>query len=599
MRKAPKTSKGQKRKGQGRFKRFQRHQSQQNSRRQCSAGCHPFASSSLFLSPTFISSLFSLFLARPGLIPTSTVWNCRTNVFQIYTTMLRGRFNYPDLDVLDSPLISPNPLGLASAFGSSIPGSAIAERIFNDPESWEENDGDEDDLPVDVDQLAWLTEEIEKFKAGVDPVKLPFDGVPHTPTDKHPQLLPSPMSGRGSLTRRDTWKSIGKKTGMRPISLAALFEHSNEDFSSDIQRQLSKILESGGIPHHIRPFPPSSALSPPSTSGSSSTLDTPAHPHTASTNGGDSSPSPVNIYSASATLSFLEWYGIYPDSPRLDINGRRTQPKSARIKAPLLQVPSPRHATPPSSLLNTPIPATTFVARPDKRASSVPPPGLDPPASTASPPLVEAPVQPRRVSKSPSPIRSNDRQPAARKDSTPQALPALPLSDTSERGRGPHMTSPPPSYTRSPSPQVVRSNPTSTVPSREGTPSRQGRRLPTIPSESSSRPPSPPEPAPQQKPQVAPLPQPLPQPQVQSQPVTLTRAQSQPQRSNLPRHASPARVASVPATTSASVSSVPNGQQDVPRPPSVRSPLGGPAGPRTRSRTSHDVGARRPPVLRI
>ncbi|KAH9475351.1 hypothetical protein JR316_0012462 [Psilocybe cubensis] len=517
--------------------------------------------------------------------------------------MLRGRFNYPDLDVLDSPVLSPSPFGSGSL--SSIPGSAIAERIFNDPDSWEETDGDEGDFPEDVDQLAWLAEEIEKFRAGVEPNKLRFDDSddsPSTPTDKAAHLITTPTSSQGSLARRDTWKSIGKKTGMRPISLAALFENSNEDFSTEIQQQLSKILDSGGIPHHIRPIPHSSALSPPSTSSTNGTLNTPLHLQTSSiapNNAGEISPSPVNIYSASATLSFLEWYGIFPDSPRLDINGRRMQPKSARLKTPLLQVPSPRHAARPISLLSPTSGTDETLTRNTKRSSSVPPPGLDPPSFTSF--SESRPPTPPDLPRSPSPMREEDK-PAGRTESAPE--PAASLPNSSERGRPLRMTAPPP-YARAQSPAlpVSRSHSTSTAPSREGTPSRQGRRLPSIPPENMSRPSTPSKPPtvdsqPQSRSQSQTRSQSQPQPQPQPQPHAPKRVASNPMQPT------PSRFATVPATHS--TTSAQQGQQQVPRPNSVRSPLGGPAGPRIRSRASNDMTTRalgntanRPPGLRL
>ena len=41
-------------------------------------------------------------------------------------------FNFPDLDILDTPLMSSTPF---TPF-TGVPGSAIAENIFNDPDSW-------------------------------------------------------------------------------------------------------------------------------------------------------------------------------------------------------------------------------------------------------------------------------------------------------------------------------------------------------------------------------------------------------------------------------------------------------------------------------
>ncbi|KAF9565441.1 hypothetical protein CPC08DRAFT_704696 [Agrocybe pediades] len=533
--------------------------------------------------------------------------------------MLRGKFNYPDLDVLDSPLLSPNPL---SAVLGNVPGSAIAERIFNDPDSWEDNDAEDSDFPVDIDgqdPLAWLTEEIEKFKAGLDSAR--FDDSPSTPTDKDKMnltLVETPTSGtpelvpkhRISLIGGDAnagWKGIGKKANVRPISLAALFEHSNEDFSSGMQQQLSKILESGGIPHHIRPIPHSSALSPPSTSGSSSTLDTPLQLHTASSSGRSNGESPVSVYSASATLSFLEWYGIYPDSPRLDLAARRMQPKSARLQTPVLQVPSPRHATRPSSLLS-PTETGPYKKPPAKRASSVPPPGLDLPANDAN--EARKPVPGQDVPHSPSPVAPQVHgQLSIERSLAHEQASAV---DDAERGRTLHMVAPPP-YTRTPSPvpppSRSNSNPTTppvtSPPSRTGTPSRGNsgsqdapRRLPSIPPEigvTHSRPATPPQPLP-----------PIPvhaQPQApmlvavgRPSAPTPVRTQSSPQPSTLPRSQSssraPSRSASPAASSVVARASCPSHSLQQQRPTSsIRSPLGGPAGPRTRSRASHNPSA--------
>ncbi|KDR72793.1 hypothetical protein GALMADRAFT_212821 [Galerina marginata CBS 339.88] len=499
--------------------------------------------------------------------------------------MLSQRFNYPDLDVLESPMISPAP----NSFRFSVPGSALAERIFNDPESWEDTDADDSDIPDDidgVDPLEWLTEEIEKFRAGIDTDVAHSDSSsesPSTPTDKAANLVTTPTSAATPTSalpqRAGAIKRVKRGSSrVRPISLAALF-NSNEDFSHEIQQQLSKILESGGIPHHIRP-PHSSALSPPSTSGTSSTLDTPLHLQTSilGTSSGEISPSPVNIYSASATLSFLEWYGIYPDSPRLDVSRRLT--KSARLRTPLLQVqvPSPRHPVQPSPLLSTPPASDLLLIKPAKEESR-----------TASPP---------RFTDSPSPVKAGDAE------STPVQ------QQSSERGRALRMTAPLPSREPSPAPPV-RSNssasnrPRGPTPVRGLTGDQPIRRLPSIPRESStSRPSTPPQPLPQPPVQTQTRtrsqspPQPLPQLPVQAQAPCPSRSETPPKPPQRvvspPRHASPGPAAQQP-----------QGQAIGPRPVSVRSPLGGPAGPRTRSRASYDTTGKvgslghRPPVLRL
>lgn len=596
----------------------------------------------IYVIVQFVYIQFQHYPTFSSFSPSSPITVCDCAQFFFFSMFRAKKFNYPDLDVLDSPLMSPNPL---SAILGNVPGSAIAERIFNDPDSWEDTDADDSDFPVDVDgqdQLAWLTEEIEKFKAGMDSARL--EDSPSTPTDKDKislSLVETPTSGttpalvpknRVSLIRGDAnagWKGIGKKGNVRPISLAALFEHSDDDFSSEIQLQLSKILESGGIPHHIRPIPHSSALSPPSTSGSSSTLDTPLHLHTASSAGrsGPESPSPISVYSASATLSFLEWYGIYPDSPRLDLAGRRMQPKSARLQAPVLQVPSPRHVIrPPSSLLSSTTVVEPYNNPPAKRTSSVAPPGLDAPSNDASKPQEhQRSVSSPDVPRSQSPSKENNH--AAEQPQGPARSQIA--TGGIERGRAMHIAAPPP-YTRTPSPipPPSRNNSGSVLPSVSGPSSRASsrgnsgsqdslpRRLPSIPPEtpaSNSRPATPPQPLPPipsqaQQPQPAiqaasaPTPAP-PAQQTRSSPQPPSRSQSSrgPSRTASPAPPAVAR-ASCPAQSLAAQQ-----QQAGPRPvSSIRSPLGGPAGPRTRSRASQNSNSttignvgHRPPVLRL
>lgn len=509
------------------------------------------------------------------LYPTSAVWNCRkTRSFVLYLhlqeTMMQGKFTFPDLDVLDSPLLSAAPL---TAVFSNIPGSAIAEKIFNDPESWGD-DEDDRDFPedVDADQVAWLTEELEKVRGKAA-------GIGHHDSKPNSLLASPPIALASRLLKRDSsiaWKGtgLGKRGAVRPISLAALFEHSTEDFSGEIQQQLSKILESGNIPHHIR-YPHSSALSPPSTGGTSSTLDSPLQIQTASSigNGGDRSPSPVTIYSASATLSFLEWYGIYPDSPRLDLSAMRSiQPRSARLKAaPALQIPSSRRPSrPPSTLENPETPVARKVT--NRRSSSVPPPGLDVPADVvpimrpATPPAparTRTPTPPP-LTRSPSPTLIQPQPVQAVVAGNPPVRPTHMRTDSLgvEHGQ---------SQVRRQSPQHTQSLQRSD----SGPGSR--RRLPSIPPES--------KPCSRSSTPVPAVQQPLPRSQ---NPISM------PAYSNL------SAAVQDPIIQQAQLQSLR---------PAVRSPQCGPAGPRTRGRGSRDsagtpgmsAGAmvHRPPVLRL
>ena len=496
--------------------------------------------------------------------------------------MLRGTFNYPDLDVLDSPLMSPTPLT------SGIPGSALAERIFNDPDSWEDNQVDEGDFPVDanLDRLSWLlAEEVEKFKR-TSAISEKAVSLINTPTSAVHQNVKSSIKREAAGTGL---KGIGaKRSSVRPISLAALFEHSNEDFSSEIQQQLSKILETGGIPHHIRPYPHSSALSPPSSSDTASSIDSPLQIRTAVTaNSGEISPSPINIYSASATLSFLEWYGIYPDSPRLDLAG--LPQKSLRMKTPLLQVPSPRHPVRSSSLLSS---SETAAPLPAQRASPVPPPGLEPPSkketqSAASHRPSKTPTPPPPVPTAPADAHNTDQPPPPPPPPPPSEQTTLTRSesDPSERRRLPHTALPP--YTKAPpaQPPIARSSSSGSnqpVPSTRPRRINGGsfdsayiRRLPSIPPESTGA-------------RASTPPQPHPETAVERTP-SLTRSTPSPALSS---------------ALSSSLSSAGQQQSADRRPVSVRSPLGGPAGPRVRSRGAGvpsiaSTMGRRPPGLRL
>src|SRR5260221_5626980 len=212
--------------------------------------------------------------------------------------MSKGRSIIPDLDALESPLLSPTPLpGLAG-----VPGSAIAEKIFNDPHSWDDTSGDEGDYPEDIesDTIAWFTEEIEKLRR--QSTGIGTDDFSRRES-KETGLAPKREGNAG-------WRDIARRGSVRPISLAGLFEQSNDDFSKEIQQHLSKILDSVG--------PKSSSY----TTGSTSTPSTAESIATPLTSISISEMSP-SVYPASATLSFLEYYGIYPDSPLFDVRKPR------------------------------------------------------------------------------------------------------------------------------------------------------------------------------------------------------------------------------------------------------------------------------------
>ena len=266
--------------------------------------------------------------------------------------MVKADFIYPDLDILDSPLMSPFTTSL-----NGVPGSAIAENIFNDPDSWEEND-DADDADVDMEPLAWLVEEIEKFKSNSADLYGAFD--PAYDSKKNPDLTPL----NGDMQLRTGLKGIDRTSKIRPISIPYFFEPASAH-DEDIQDRLSKILDASGIPHYVRPL--SSDLSPPSTSKSTYF---PSKINTSIVTGSNvDGPSPLTVHSSSITMSFLEWYGIYPESDQNLRSLRQQYRKSINSKKMASSLsPPPNYTMPPSPPL------------------SIPPPGLEPPPRSRRPP---------------------------------------------------------------------------------------------------------------------------------------------------------------------------------------------------------------------
>lgn len=473
----------------------------------------------------------------------STVWHCYPLSIDI---ALMFRANYPDLDVLDSPLISPLPTSVGG-----LPGSALAERIFNDPCSWE--DGALDLDGIGGDPMAWFQEEIDKFSAN-------SAGLPDVATGPHydddfsekVRWMQTPVS---AIPRNLQLK--GMRRSVRPISLAALFEQSGDRFSKDLQKQMTD----SGLLH-------SPALSPPSTGSSATTSSSTLSPLRVQTTVGAHpdiiSPSPVNIYSASTTLSFLEWYGIYPGV-------------------------SPRRA---SSLIS-PNSKIAFDV-PLKRGSSVPPPNAEPEK------VIERPTTPPGLSRTssslspPKPLPTEPlhfRRPSVEADASQFRRPSLETSAPDSRrpsiesdashSRQPSFEnvltpSAPPSYSRSPSPaHSLLARSASTTPARAGPstsesqPSRSTtpiRRLPSIPNTRSVTP-----------------------------PMIDGRRPSLPTLPSSASHSLLLPTSPDPATANRPLSA-------------VRSPLGGPIGPRSRANTGHTRTpslakssslSHRPPVLQL
>lgn len=331
--------------------------------------------------------------------------------------MLRGKFDYPDLDVLDSPLLSSTPF--TSSF-LGVPGSAIAENIFNDPDSWEKNDN----ADVAPDPLAWLTEGMEKFKANSADVYGAFD--PAVPDKRNPVVAPAGEMQSGST-------SIHRACNIRPISIPR-FPH-----DEDIQVQLSKILDASGIPHHI--YPLSSALSPPSFTEINYYPPLKVNTSTVAGSAVDS-PSPLDVHSSSITMCFLEWYGVYPE---LDLNRCSLRQKSVNP----VTLPPPKRDIPPS-----PPPVRDTLSNPAEKLN--PPPGLEPPqhlprfrshslTRSEIPPYTPGSSRPRSQSRSWSSSNSRSQSPSSHNSNGRtgrRRLPSIPVTETFSSSLPPSGSSP-------------------------------------------------------------------------------------------------------------------------------------------------------------
>jgi len=472
------------------------------------------------------------------------------------------KLNYTDLDMLESPILSPGPNTSSLQY---IPGSALADRIFNDPDAWEEAEGDDGDIPEDVDEsesdpLGWLVDEIEKFKR----TSIPNSGR----SSESKSALLAPLSDFGL-------KPATKRSQLEPISLD-LFENNSADFSKDIQTQLSRILESGGISHHIRLFPndPISAGSSSSSDDSSSFASGSTRAQTGrgpsfqipSASLSSSNVSPVQVHSASATLSFLEWYGIYPDSPGSEVTRKLTLVKKKTMRA--RERPKPRNANSKDGVPKVGVPAISprQAAFTRQRSPEVPrnPPGL--PKSqflTTATPLHPRPTSP---------------------------LPALPAPSTSRHVATPSVTSvaSPPNL-----PQPVQS----ALP----TPSRQGsadsshaiRRLPSIPPTTTDLSSTPHRPLPSNHNARPSLPTPSARPPLPSLATSGGLGRTSSPAPQHPTYANPGPGSAVNVGPSPSATPPPGSAVRH----STRSALIGPVGPRTRSSSSSTITLNAPHPL--
>jgi len=259
------------------------------------------------------------------------------------------RKHHLELDNLDSPLVSPSPL---TSVGG-IPGSAIAEKIFNDPDSWDnplEHQLDASDL-----EMAWLAEEVEKLK------RLSMDA------NEREVVLSMEQNDLILRAFPDHYKVAPLHDGVVESfeGYSLVYEGIKQDVTGplhispqaasgkkgDMPDGFTKIWQAKGL----RPPSPLS-FSPPSSSdsfvGFEIQLQGPSPTEVTTP--------PPKVASASTTWSFLEWYGIHPESPgKPQVKSAVIQQRKPRPRGILQGSASPLVHTisqPPTSPPKVPLP---------------------------------------------------------------------------------------------------------------------------------------------------------------------------------------------------------------------------------------------------
>ncbi|KAG6867999.1 hypothetical protein C0993_008555 [Termitomyces sp. T159_Od127] len=351
---------------------------------------------------------------------------------------LMSRKQVPDLDSLESPLISANPLG--SILGV-IPGSALAERIFNDPDSWLGPDDDDGDLE-DTDVVKWLADEAEGLKL------LPIDQDVDIML-KHLSSEKSNFAGPAATEKLANWDDIAQDS---QLPFLPLFDHNSLDLSLNIDLRFSKIWDAKGRELQSLKCPVSHTKEPKNFSSVADTRLTVPPTLNLGVENNIVSPtmSPLNVASASSTWSILELYGAHPNTPR--VNSRVSlltnypptpyHAKSSALSSLREYISQSSNATvttapPPSVPESTPIRRLPVI--PDLSARTSPTPSRAPTpsrGSTLTPQRTGPPEQPHQY------IKTHQRSASA---TTPNV--SAPSSRRTPRGSA---TLPPPSSSPDP-----------------------------------------------------------------------------------------------------------------------------------------------------
>ncbi|KAG6872220.1 hypothetical protein C0995_011936 [Termitomyces sp. Mi166 len=350
------------------------------------------------------------------------------------------RKQVPDLDSLESPLISANPFG--SILGV-VPGSALAERIFNDPNSWHGAD-DDGDL-IGAEAMKWLADEIDKCQASgeelvLSPVDRDMDIMLKSLTEKLNFAVPT------ASENLENWNDTTQET--KP-PFQPLFNHTSLDLSVDLR--FSKIWDAkGNMFHPLQSpiLPANGSKSLPSVAENASIVAPTALDLGAVDNTLSPIMSPLTVASASTTWSILELYGVHPNTPR--IHGCISAPSTnATVTAP---------SVPP------PVPETTSIRRlpiiPDESGCTTfsPPPSRTSTPSRGSTPECTSQRTNSPLKRSPQYVKTHERSVSAT---------TTPKRSTSRSRRKPRGSATPPAPSGSPDPLNLNSSPNVT-PSRSG-----------------------------------------------------------------------------------------------------------------------------------
>ncbi|KAG6837586.1 hypothetical protein H0H93_007000 [Arthromyces matolae] len=263
------------------------------------------------------------------------------------------RKQVPDLDSLESPLISANPLG--SLLGV-VPGSALAERIFNDPDAWHAADRDDDDGDLrDADTMKWFTDEVGSYHTD-DFAFPPIDqdkGIMLKHFSEKLKLLDSPI-----LDKPKPWEAVRQE---KQVPVLPLFDRDSLELSLNVDLRFSKIWDAKRQTFQSTKSPVS-----PAKSDHIRFLAPPPLDLTAGDNAMSPLVTPLTVASASTTWSILELYGVppktppansrvpllahyppTPQQPQLPIRSARdTPPHPVNTKLNSIQTSSPDQTTP-------------------------------------------------------------------------------------------------------------------------------------------------------------------------------------------------------------------------------------------------------------